>query len=433
MDQALGIKMIEHYLAKKDYFIRIRKEKETWNTKVYYNGIQVLEVENQQLFLNEAMFFLKGTHDQFKEVDSSSIQKLEKLGFSFTCGFKGRGPRKHTYYLTVEPSSNQELYNANKKEIQEKMNQFLEALKKVKKDATMDEEKNTYYFTFSDPRTSYEDLIFLQKLGINLTVPQEGITKIQMNEKIVWENQKITEKFFETVEELMEQRIQEYNGGTEEYGEKQFQQKLMNLMFEETSKKELRTQKDFPFSKSEPFEMEYYLYEDDRETRKQNSRKGRVDNIFIEKNKIQFTELKIDDNVIGGKNGIHKHLIDILNGLKQNKEAMEEIEDYVKDYNEALSMIPEKQKYQIPIEELKEREFVIVCGYNKNQKENVQNKIKEIWNKTAKEVGVEEKDYKEDYLSMNVPTLIEELKKVKCEVKIYLTKEDYHCFELYKN
>ena len=286
MDQALGIKMIEHYLAKKDYFIRIRKEKETWNTKVYYNGIQVLEVENQQLFLNEAMFFLKGTHDHFKEVDSSSIQKLEKLGFSFTCGFKGRGPRKHTYYLTVEPSSNQELYNANKKEIQEKMNQFLEALKKVKKDATMDEEKNTYYFTFSDPRTSYEDLIFLQKLGINLTVPQEGITKIQMNEKIVWENQKITEKFFETVEELMEQRIQEYNGGTEEYGEKQFQQKLMNLMFEETSKKELRTQKDFPFSKSEPFEMEYYLYEDDRETRKQNSRKGRVDNIFIEKNKI---------------------------------------------------------------------------------------------------------------------------------------------------
>lgn len=251
----------------------------------------------------------------------------------------------------------------------------------------------------------------------------------------------------------MENRIKTYNFGVlleedkEEYidnNEKIYQQLLMNKMFDKNEREQLFKVDNCPFKDSNAYEMEYNLYDANRTNRKQKTKKGRVDNIFISGNKILFTELKYDEKVIGGTNGIHKHLIDLINGFEKNDEALSEIYDYVCDYNDVLTYINDKEEYIIKNvkrfnDKEVEKEFIIICGYSNSKRDVVYNELERVYPLTGKNAGVEKSyeiflDNKKINLEdMTTEWLISLLKnRYHCETKIFIVDNNYTKFEIYQ-
>lgn len=459
--------VIRKYLNDENYVVRIEKEKVrdkknnkitykgNFIVKVYYQGIESFIVKNNKLFLNTAMFTIKG-NKSFSPVTNDDITYLKEKGFKFQIGFKSSGKiRQDTnkkYYLKIEPSNNIELYNGNIKKINEEMQEMLEIVKKYKKDAVHLEDANhTNYFLFDNNEIEYDKLIDLTKKLINKTTKNESIHKIECNERIV-SPENINEKDLKKINKILEKKQKEYNKADKKlYGEKVFQQNLMVEMNKAKSGKDRSILKKEPFNENtHPFLMEYNFYEASIIEKKRESKKGRVDNLFIKDNKILFVELKYDEKVIGGSHGIHRHLIDIYNSSKKNKKFREEIFDDVKIYNEGLKKYnKDYKKYQIAVK--KENfdqniEFAIICGYSNGKKEIVKQKIDEIKNKTFIDLVNSHEIQKSEYekqkkalgkkderlLNMTVIALIKEMKHIdgfKCDVSLYLSDENYKNIE----
>ena len=460
--------VIKRYVGKKDYVVRIRVNKKEPKHKVeiivYYDGRKSFEVKNNKLILDGAYFFTKG-NKEFASPMETEIACLKTLGFSFKMGTEINSANQYhkdgyKYRIFVEPSSAEENSEGNydnyKEEIKEKMANILESLKGYDDDFihVYDPETNinSFYTKTIDNNIDYFELDKLLQIGIENTVKQKGIKKIRFNEKLVGSKRTYTEVEYRIIDAIMEDRIESYNFGialdeddSDAYvdkSEKTYQQLLMNKMFDEDERKKLLDVDNCPFKESCAYEMEYNLYAANRNRRKQGTKKGRVDNIFINGNKILFTELKYDEDVIDGKNGIHKHLIDLINGFEKNDEAFSEIYDYVCDYNEVLSQINGKEKYLI--KDVKkfnnqevEKEFIIICGYsNQNKKEIVRNKVNEMYEKTAYEVKMRKEyeivlDGKKIRLDLlNCKELISILdNRYGCKTKIFLVNDDYTEFE----
>lgn len=445
--------IIERYLGKKDYVVRIRLDKDKTNLKiiVYYDGRKAFEVSSGKLILDDAYFFLKG-NKSFELPNVDCINKLKELGFSFTMGSRIGKIDKHykdgyRYRVKVDSSSNTVLYLSNEMSIEEKMNIILRGLKNIKEEVVhyFDDETLTNYFYIKDKSVDYFDFIKLQEVGISNTALQEGIKKIDFNEKIISFRNSYSEEEYDALEKIVKERILAYNKSEDDTSEKSYQQRLMNKMFDREEKEKLFKTDYCPFLNSNAFEMEYNLFEDIRSTRLSTSNKGRVDNIFIKGDKILFIELKYDEDVIGGTNGIHKHLIDLINGFEKNKEALEEIYDYVCDYNEVLYHF--ENKYEFIIDDAKRfydidasKEFIIICGYSKGNRDNVLNKLKEIYQLSGKDKNkrvVIEKEYElvidgkrihlEELTGKELVSLLKD--RYNCETKIYLVDDNYTEFD----
>lgn len=461
--------VIERYVGKKDYAVRIRINKKDSKNKVelivYYDGRKSFEVKSDKLILDGAYFFAKGNKKFAAPIDSE-IASLTALGFSFKMGSKIN--RKDPYYekgyrycIYVDPSSaeggSKKHYDNYKDEIKGKMDLILTALKKWDNDFihVYDSEtnKNSFYTKSVDNTIKYSELKELLKEGIDNTVTQNGIKKINFNETLVSPKKIYTEEEYSIIDSIMGNRIKNYNFGNDEKedevdnSEKMYQQLLMNKMFNKDERKKLLAIDNCPFKDSYAFEMEYNLYADNRTYRNEGTKKGRIDNIFINGNKILFTELKYDEKVIGGTNGIHKHLIDLINGFEYNDEAFSEIYDYVCDYNGVLSCFDSKKEYLIEnISRFKDREvtreFIIICGYSKGKREAVYSELERVYSLTAKAAKVEKTydfsdiltDKEEKHLeNMTVKDLISLLKEIyNCETKIFLVDDNYTKFETYQ-
>ena len=454
--------VIRKYLNNEDYVVRIEKEKKKENgkikyqkdfvVKVYYQGIQSFMVKKNELTLNVAMFTLKG-NKPFTPVHDDKIEYLKDKGFHFQIGFNSSGDLRNEthkkYYLKIKPSKNIELYK-NNQNIQNEMKEILKKVKDYKTDAIHKEIDNINYFLFDNNDIEYNDLI---KLTAKLIRKIEGVQKIECNEKIV-SPKNINEEDLQKLDKIINEKQEEYNkadtksSDTKLYGEKMFQQNLMVKMNKAKTGKDISILNKEPFNKNtHAFLMEYNFYEASYIEKTRQSKKGRVDNLFIKDNKILFVELKYDENVIGGSHGIHRHLIDIYNSSKKNKQFREEIYEDVKIYNEGLKeYIQDYQKYQIDIKKDgfdKDIEFVIICGYSNGNKEKVIEEINRVKNMTfkdfveSKEVTYDEykKEKKalgkndEKLLNMKVTELIEEMEhidnKFKCDVNIYLSDENF--------
>lgn len=443
--------VINRYLGKKDYVVRIRLNKTKTNIQinVYYDGRKVFEVKDGKLILDDAYFFLKG-NKVFDLPNNECIKNLMSLGFSFTMGSSIRNGDElfnqgYRYRIKVECSSNKELYIKNKDIIKEIMNNILIEIKKVKDEVVhrFDSDSLTNYFYIKDNKISYNDLLHLQEVGLKNTVSQEGIKKIDFNENIRGSKDSY-EGLYDDLDKIMEERINAYNKVEEDSSEKSYQQKLMNKMFDRDKRENLYKTDYCPFLNSHAFEMEYNLFEDSINTRTRSSRNGRVDNIFVKENKILFTELKYNEDVIGGTNGIHKHLIDLVNGFEKNNEALKEIYDYICDRNNVLYHF-ENKKFEYVIDGVKryndnecEKEFIIICGYSSGKKDDVLNRIKQIYllKGTDNLVGIKH-NYEIDIDNKNInledlncKELITILKdRYNCEVKIYLVDDNYTEFD----
>lgn len=440
--------VIERYLGRKDYVVRVEKDKDKkWIIKVYYKGIQSFFVKGDNLKLNVSMFTIKGQKDDFDELNDKEKKLLNEINAHFEIGFRTNDNNNYKYRFKIEHSSSEGNYNRNKaNKIYDEIEKAIDKILGSNTDKVFNIIKNKVitdylYFNYSG-KIDYDSLIKLSKVCVTNTAgdkgKEAGIHMIDMNEKVVL-NGDIN---FEKIDKLMEGRINIYNGADPyKKREKEYQQTLINKMFVEldnkSENKEINLLKKGPFNKNTyPFLMEFNFYEDVKTDRNAHSKKGRVDNVFIKDNKVLFVEIKIDIDVIVGKNGIHKHLIDILNGIEKNNEFIEELNMYIKNYNEGIGYIPEKERYKVDeILNEKEIEFSIICGYPKGKIGVVKKKIDDCYYISAKEAGVENKDDKsyEKYLNMTIAELRNELEKnkVKCVTSIYLVDENYEQFDLY--
>ena len=460
--------VIKRYVGKKDYVVRIRVNKKELKHKVeiivYYEGRKSFEVKNDKLVLDGAYFFTKG-NKEFSLPVENAISCLKILGFSFKIGSEINSSNSYhndgyKYRIFVEPSSAEKgstgYYDNYKEEINEKMQIILNHLREYDDSFIHVFDSvtniNSFYTKTNDNTIDYFKLNELLQIGIESTVKQKGIKKIKFNEKLVNEKRGYTEVEYRIIDAIMEDRIKSYNFGAvldddgEEFvdkREKTYQQLLMNKMFYKEDREKLLSIDNCPFKDSFAYEMEYNLYAANRKERKQGTKKGRVDNIFIKGNKILFTELKYDEEVIGGSNGIHKHLIDLINGFENNNEALSEIYDYVCDYNEVLSCIGGKDEYLIKdvkrfnTDEI-EKEFVIICGYsNEDKRVIVRDRVQSMYDLTAVDAGVK-KEYSVvldgEMVHLHKLTIRELIlilhERYGCKVKIFIVDDNYSKFEL---
>ena len=318
-----------------------------------------------------------------------------------------------------------------------------------------------------------------QTMSITANLNCTDFTKIDLDELT-----KIMKRRIQIYDNLLDDKDRTKELGNTEVcdGEKQFQQDLMIKMKNKDTREELAKTEGFPFSKDDiPFEMEATLYasnkptfsleeiddeeenteilENDNEGKRQrNNKKGRIDNIFVnfKENKIRLVELKLDTKAIGGTNGIHKHLLDLLTCLDKNKTLKREIIDVIDNKYKIL------KQYGMDISEYKELnldevniEYLIICGYSNSKKEvidalnlikdktildiesftlKVDSKLSKGFDEFIKNLKTENQDnssnqYEKELLTYNINDYINELdSKYDCKVKIIVCDRNYTCF-----
>ena len=335
-----------------------------------------------------------------------------------------------------------------------------------------------------------------------------GFQSLRIYFRLKETNFSYNQESFTALMEVMERRAEIYAGLAENYendfaktrtdSEKSFQQKLVSKMSEYDGRKEMAQIANSPFTENDiPFEMEFTFYASNKKLENENeqaikeaideennqdeveienernrgNKKGRIDNIFIDfKNKkVKFVELKIDDGVIGGSNGIHKHLLDMANGLEKNKNFKNEFAKIVKTRYEILKHFGINEEYGIDISELSKEldndfalSYDIICGYSKDEDivrnrfdsikplnildEEVFNVVSETNKKTSKYyynkfkeylLGTEEENstnkYIKELLTYNISNYENYLQeKHQCPVNIYITDQEYSKYDVLK-
>ena len=116
--------------------------------------------------------------------------------------------------------------------------------------------------------------------------------------------------------------------------------------------------------------------------RKDDKYKGRVDNLYMDKNtnSVIFAEVKYNSGVISTtpkQPGLYKHSIDLQYFLNDNKQK-EDIEGELKNRLKISKKLGKNRINNINIDKLNinSNKFIIICGYTKEKKVNVLNKIK---------------------------------------------------------
>ena len=220
----------------------------------------------------------------------------------------------------------------------------------------------------------------------------------------------------------------------------------------EERKKIVNVKNSFINNDTYPLEMEYNFINQSKSVR---FPKGRIDNVLIEKNIVNFVEIKIGTAVIAGTNGIHKHLIDMLYAIKYDVISASEIDTIVKNRDKLLKKYNIQSTISSDIN-LDTIEYNIVCGYkDETEKNKVKALIDKIYNMSFKDElkltksGKESESksikeliekYKTKYgklddkelIDYTIDDYIKSLNKVGCITKIYLANEDFTEVEEYE-
>ena len=171
-----------------------------------------------------------------------------------------------------------------------------------------------------------------------------------------------------------------------------------------------------------PFDEEYYTEEKD--TKSKNNR-GRIDCVYLKFNgdclyDIYLIELKVNNKVISGSNGIHKHLIDIKNlvtdDLKLSPFIMRIVKRYVDRENKEIKISSE----------LKFHFYTYIAFTSDKERE----KAKKLLQKLDTEEYINEliQKPKDDNDRIPAESLIisKQIQVVPCDTRIYLDKNDWN-------
>ncbi len=428
---------------KNNICLRIRGTKEKPEVKVYYKGVKLFDFYNGAIILNVSLFLPNYTNaDDLMELACANkiteIKPYQKVNDDYeslkTIGFKLEyASNKFKLPFSTSEKGVDKLKNAQR--IKENLqaivpiDDFTEYFPRNKGEA------KGYCLTINKEESIDLEKAFKLKLlcytqtGFKLkkendeylkTKEPTGFQSLQVNFRLK-ETAFDYSTSFDTLMDIMTRRAEIYAGLAGNYdndfaktrtdSEKSFQQTLVSKMATKIGRKDMAQASLSPFTKNDiPFEMEFTFYASNKDLKKESeqeideennqdetipengrsreNKKGRIDNIFIdfEHKKVKFIELKIDDGVIGGTNGIHKHLLDMANGLDKNHYFKNEFAEIVKNRYEILKYYGIKKEYDIDIEDLAQKlgsdfaiSYDIICGYSKPENKNlVTNIFKEI-------------------------------------------------------
>ncbi len=160
-----------------------------------------------------------------------------------------------------------------------------------------------------------------------------------------------------------------------------------------------------------PFEKEYFILNTD----------GRIDCIFfdIKENEnadVYLIELKVNENVLGGNNGVHKHLSDIDKLLKKDKETLKrDLKTYM---NYRCDALDEQNK---KIEEINNIHFWTIIGVTDEIHKEICKQLLDIYFKNDSESKKFEplKDY------------MKNLKESECDVRFFF--DDFNDYKITPN
>lgn len=481
-------KIIERYKTseriEEGFYLRIRENE----TSVYYNGIQTFILNNKDLKLNISVFVpnTKNVFENSKKIksyvniptnvkeDSEFLDKFFKITISpknkniklpFSTKESLDIKRKEEIFDQVKETIDKSIFDEPK--IADDKKNILLPLKDNKV-------KNMDFKTLYDIKYKFLDFTNDEKYKTNKKPDLQSV-KYTLNCKLMKDNID-----FDELDKIMKRRINVYIGQDSYNNEKDYKKTKSDTNQEKKIQQSLTTKINNPHedikltngeilfsSRTYPFEMEYNIYaghnkkketDDMTEEEKENVRSrasinGRIDNVFIDGNKILLTEVKYGTSVISGSNGIHKHLIDMYMCLKLNRN------DIVKDFNR---FITERNKVlkngkSFKFEDNDTFEYYIICFYNNKEvtgelsKDNVKseleswinkpvNEIKELFSylegnnkiaKNNKEI-ISSKKYDENLINKNVYGLIKLLKEdCNCNVKIIIASLDDNKYKLY--
>lgn len=463
--------LLQRYLKNPKFEMRIRG-KEELKVKVYYKGIKYFDYQNGKFKLNEAVFLPNNKNRKNLEVNKipkkvqEAVKEIENLGFKFTVGKEIKGIQGKNIYLPykVRKKNTEIIKQEIEKEWEEKY------FKKLMVKRVENEEYNGYFFEIEN-----ESTMEFSKLYNLLLTSYEKCPSIKFYVDLIYEDRVVikekehSDDFWDRLDKIMQTRIDIYIGEnkdkledyilTREDSEKSYQQKLMEIMNNRNSRKNVE-KKLFEGENVEPFEMEYVIYAKGKDDK---LIEARIDNFAVKDNVLVMLELKMGAKVINGTNGIHKHLLDLCNIFEREKNILNQIAYHINQRNKILKDYEIDKKYRINEGKnivLEGKEYYIICGYNEEKgiaKEEVRKELDRIYNKTIKDVELfktlqnserskltensptvkkfhqklEEK-YDEDLLNMTIPEYMQKLEnKYNCKVKIYLVNEEYTEFEEY--
>lgn len=340
--------------TKKDseFIIRIR-EKE--NDIVYYNGIKAFEIQKKnkdilKIAIADNIFNLNKTNienacqEQGLNIEKlkEAIKTVRKDLSSYFHKILGKitleiSTKRYSEYVKKDNKSWMEFIGCIQKMkaiIEEKYQEYIDV---EQLNAEKIEREFDYQVKKIGKKTlKYEIIVNCKKeednyIGDIVDIEYEFIKNFIFDEKMQYRPLYKIPKFtysnsdtlltkkeeFEEFEKLIKNTIEDYENQTKVEIEKKYQYLFM--------KSKILADKCDKFKGLVPFEQEYYT--DEKSKTKEN--RGRIDCVFVkidenceeENTELYLIELKVDETVIGSTNGVHKHLIDIEE-LMKNEEKL---------------------------------------------------------------------------------------------------------------
>ena len=476
----------DNEMIKKGYYIRIRKKndcaKESYSIFVYYHGIKALEWSNETLSTNPAIFLPNGKNvfenkkllARFQKIPSVVKKDMKTIETYFEFQIGNEASQKETDKQGVKiqiPFGKKQIHT--KEELRDEIKEVVKKSKYIN-DICLSKNRNKILLFLNETKIS---LLELYDLMLPIIAYTSFSSELQSCELAIKNKQKSNIMIdFDTIEAVIERRIDVYINNRKEQEndyfhtksdtnqERQKQQDFMVLFNQKEKKDVFYKTKDgkelLLYSKNTyPFELEYMLYAgtDREETddygiiRRSSNIKGRIDNILMDNQILHLVEIKYGTSVIGGSNGIHKHLIDLYSCLNISKNTiLKELKERIKTRNEAINSIENTI-------EISHINYDIVCIYQthsenkKLSKEAVRKRIIDIYDKNTNdktevkcsikkektthinpEYNKNPNLYAAPLLEKNIEELCQMLEKLGCTVRIFLVDDQLKYFEEYQ-
>lgn len=357
--------ILDKFSQKDNFYVRIREGK---SSEVYYNGIEPFKISNNKLKnINNDLFVFNSTNISNSIKNNNKDDLIKCLKYN-----------RNVFFDLFEVKS----INFKKGDIgfkiEEKFNNVLKELGAI-------EVKNNRYEINIKNLSIEDEYSLLKTIWIDY---KKGRSNLFKNVKFKF-NKKGKELTLEEIKkEDVTKLVKDYFTYTKVEKEKYYQ----HLFLLDKDEKSLRKKIMFSNNDVKPFEEEYYI----AETKDGN---GRIDCIFYKEmngyiTDIYMIEIKVDTGVIGGSNGLHKHLLDILH-----------IDDMSKDkdfYWKIIDRINYRNNEKLKVAENLKKHFFIVIGRCNSSLEKVEKAIRDLNDvNSSLYIGVEEKMDKNEVEPLN--------------------------------
>lgn len=320
----IGIKQLRKKLLNEKFVIRIRENE---GDIVYYNGIKVLELKEnkdnkEKLEVTVPENLYKYRFKDVKEIlESNQIDEELEERISLLGKFKEQkyfdfkmnsiSFEKADRYIHNEVETRFYDFCNHIKEI-EKVEEYLDEIN-VRELLQELEKNNTYEITFKKSVDDVKLMVYIQFYFIKcLKINQEDkshvfntLRKINFGNIMYSTNEVIEYEKFESLIEIIQEVVN--NARVKEF-EKRYQ--FMFMLYASKMASNLFSECYYPFEQEYGFRNESYDYKDVK------GKDCRIDCVFFRYNGIKITdlyliELKVDDSVVSGNNGVLTHLDDI--------------------------------------------------------------------------------------------------------------------------